>query len=429
MSSHTYRFTGFILVLILTLSVVSAGITCIYGNDKLEDNTPVMSVVSGSEEEITSVVSEPGSPVTAQPETAAGLAETAKSAILIDWGSGTILYEKNSHEKLPPASITKVMTMLLTLEAVDQGRITLEDMATISQRAASMGGSQMYMEEGEQQTIETLLKGMAIGSANDACVAAAEYVAGSEAIFVEKMNKRAKDLGMNDTNFVNTNGLPAENHYTSAYDIGLMSKELLKHKVAHEWFTTWQTKVLVGLSGKEQTEFELTNTNRLIKLYPGANGIKTGFTQEAGYCLSGSATKGDLTLIAVVLGCETTHKRWGETMRLLDYGFATCESAVLARHGEILGTVTVEKGALDKVEAIAGSDISLLVKKGESNRVTTETVLPERINAPLKAGEQIGELIALKDGEETGRYPLVAATDVEIAGLGHIYKKMLRTLL
>lgn len=404
MFSHTYRFTGFILALLLILSVISAGITCIYGNDKLEE-------------------------VTAKPETAAGLAETAKSAILIDWGSGTVLYEKNSHEKLPPASITKIMTMLLTLEAVDQGRITLEDMATISKRAASMGGSQMYMEEGEQQTIGTLLKGMAIGSANDACVAAAEYVAGSEDIFVEMMNKRAKDLGMNDTNFVNTNGLPAENHYTCAYDIGLMSRELLKHKTAHEWFTTWQTKVMVGLSGKEQTEFELTNTNRLIKLYPGANGIKTGFTQEAGYCLSGSATKGDLTLIAVVLGCETTHKRWGETMRMLDYGFATCESAVLARQGEILGIVTVEKGNLERIEAVADTDISLLVKKGEADLITTETMLPEFIKAPLKAGEQIGELIAMKDGKEAGRYPLVAAADVEIAGLGDIYIRMLKTLI
>ncbi|GAB1475553.1 D-alanyl-D-alanine carboxypeptidase family protein [Bacillota bacterium] len=395
MFSHTYRFTGFLLALLLIMTMLFAGSTA----------------------------------TATAAEAAAGLAETAKSAILIDSESGAVLYEKNSHEKLPPASITKIMTMLLTLEAVDGGRITLKDLATISERAASMGGSQMYMEQGEQQTIETLLKGMAIGSANDACVAAAEYVAGSEEIFVDMMNKRAKELGMNDTHFVNTNGLPVDDHYTSAYDIGLMSKELLKHKVAHEWFNTWQTKVLVGLSGKEQTEFELTNTNRLIRLYPGANGIKTGFTQEAGYCLSGSATKENLTLIAVVLGCESTQKRWGETMRLLDYGFATCEGVVLAKKGEVLGMVAVEKGSAEKVEAIAGEDISMITKKGEGSSITTETVLPEHTKAPLKAGEQLGELIALQNGEEIGRYPLVAAADVGVAGLGEIYLRMLKTLL
>jgi D-alanyl-D-alanine carboxypeptidase (penicillin-binding protein 5/6) len=285
------------------------------------------------------------------------------------------------------------------------------------------------MEQGEQQPVETLLKGMAIGSANDACVAAAEYVAGSEEIFVEMMNKRAEELGMMDTRFVNTNGLPAEGHYTSAYDIGLMSKELLKHKLAHEWFNTWQTKVLVGLAGKEQTEFELTNTNRLIRLYPGANGIKTGFTQEAGYCLSGSAAKGDLTLIAVVLGCDTTHNRWGETMKLLDYGFATCENASLAKEGEILGTITVEKGSPATINATAESDIKLLVKKGEKDKVTSEVLLNDRIKAPVKEGNTIGELVAYRNGEEVGRYPVVAAESSDIAGLPEIYKRLLKTLI
>ncbi|HZK01465.1 MAG TPA: D-alanyl-D-alanine carboxypeptidase family protein, partial [Anaerovoracaceae bacterium] len=390
--------------------------TYIYGDEKPDQTTTI-------------IVTESNLPIAAVGETSTELAQTAKSAVLLDAGSGTMLYEKNSHEKLPPASITKIMTMLLTLEAVEQGKISLKDLVTISQRAASMGGSQMYMEQGEQQPVEILLMGMAIGSANDACVAAAEYVAGSEEIFVEMMNKRAKELGMKDTNFINTNGLPAENHYTSAYDIGLMSKELLRHKKAHEWFNTWQTKVLVGLTGKEQTEFELTNTNRLIKLYPGANGIKTGFTQEAGYCLSGSATKENLTLIAIVLGCDTTHSRWGETMKLLDFGFATCENALLAKQGEAVGTVTVEKGSLEKVEAVADRDIGLLLKKGEGKEVTTEIELNSRVKAPLKAGDQVGELIALKNGKEMGRYPLVAAKDVDMAGLSEIYKRMMKTLI
>jgi D-alanyl-D-alanine carboxypeptidase (penicillin-binding protein 5/6) len=413
----TYKHLGWMLALLLILSSVMAMATEIYGGEQ--------GVVVSEELQVV----ETAVPVTVKTDTAAVLAETAKSAILIDSDSGTVLYEKNSHERLPPASITKIMTMLLVLEAVERGQISLQDEVTISQRAASMGGSQMYMEQGEQQTVETLLKGMAIGSANDACVACAEYVAGSEEIFIEMMNKRAQELGMENTHFVNTNGLPVADHYTSAYDIALMSKELLKHEIAHEWFTTWQTTVLVGLEGKEQTEFELTNTNRLIKLYPGANGIKTGFTQEAGYCLSGSATKEDLTLIAVVLGCDTTHNRWGETMKLLDYGFATCENAVLAKQGEALGTITVEKGSPTAINAIADSDINLLVKKGERDQVTTEVVLFERIKAPLQAGDKVGELIALKDGAEVRRYPLVADGDVQIAKLHEIYIRMLKTLI
>ena len=353
----------------------------------------------------------------------------AKSAVLLDASSGTFLYEQNSHEKLPPASITKIMTMLLVLEAVDRGQISLKDEVTISERAASMGGSQMYMEQGEQQSVENLLKGMAIGSANDACVACAEYVGGSEQIFVEMMNKRARELGMKDTNFVNTNGLPVADHYTSAYDIGLMSKELLKHPEVFQWLTTWQDTVLVGLKDKEQTEFGLTNTNRLIKLYPGANGIKTGFTQEAGYCLSGSATKGDLTLISVVLDCETTQQRWGESMRLLDYGFATYESAKVAQKGEIVGTITVEKGSPNIVNAIASEDIKMLVKKGEAANITRSAILFEKVKAPIAAGDPIGELIVLKGEEEVGRFPLTAETEVKTVGVFEIYIRMLKTLI
>ncbi|MGI6732916.1 MAG: D-alanyl-D-alanine carboxypeptidase family protein [Anaerovoracaceae bacterium] len=413
----SYKYLGWMLALLLILSSWAAMAADIYGE--------VKEVVVSDELQVV----ETAMPVTVKTGTTAVLAESAKSAILIDAGSGTVLYEKNCHERLPPASITKIMTMLLTLEAVERGQISLQDKVTISQRAASMGGSQMYMEQGEQQTVETLLKGIAIGSANDACVACAEYVAGSEEIFIEMMNKRAQELGMKNTHFVNTNGLPVADHYTSAYDIALMSRELFKHDVAHQWFTTWQTTVLVGLENKKQTEFELTNTNRLIKLYPGANGIKTGFTQEAGYCLSGSATKGDLTLIAVVLGCDTTHNRWGDTMKLLDYGFATCENAVLAKKGEALGTIVIEKGSPTSVNAIADSDINLLVKKGEREKVTTEVVLFERIKAPLQAGDKVGELIALKDGVEVGRYPLVADGDVQMAKLHEIYIRMLKTLI
>lgn len=352
-----------------------------------------------------------------------------KSAALIDVGSGKILYEQNSHESLPPASVTKVMTMLLALEAVDRGQIAMDDAVTISERAASMGGSQMFMEAGETQTVETLLKGMAICSANDACVAIAEYVGGTEEIFVENMNKRAQELGMADTNFVNTNGLPVAGHRTSAYDIALMSRELLKHPQTKEWFNTWQTTVTVGLPGKKQTELGLTNTNKLIKQYPGANGIKTGFTQEAGYCLSGSATKGDLTLIAVVMGSKTSKIRFAEAGRLLDYGFATYDSANIAQKGQVMGTVPVDKGSPQTVNAVTSSDISILVKKGEKQGITTKIETESLLKAPVKQGDEIGQLVVCKDDKELERYPLVAECTVDKVGIIEMYLRMLRTLI
>ncbi|MGI6752641.1 MAG: D-alanyl-D-alanine carboxypeptidase family protein [Anaerovoracaceae bacterium] len=353
----------------------------------------------------------------------------AKAAVLLDGGSGTFLYTQNAHESLPPASVTKIMTMLLTMEAVERGQIKLSDKVTISPRAASMGGSQMYMEAGEQQSVENLLIGMAVCSANDACVACGEYVGGTEEIFVEMMNKRAKELGMKNTNFINTNGLPVPDHYTSAYDIGLMSKELLSFEETKKWFNIWQTTITVGLPGKKQTELGLTNTNRLIKLYPGANGIKTGFTQEAGYCLAGSATKGDLTLIAVVMGCESTGIRWSETMRLLDYGFATYDSVKLASPGENFGTVDIDKAKPNRVGAISKDAISILVKKGERDKITTKTLYVKGIKAPIKMGDRIGELVVYKGGKELERHPLVADAGAEKAGLGEIYIRMVRSLL
>ncbi len=352
----------------------------------------------------------------------------AKSAVLLDAGSGLIIYEQNSHEQLPPASVTKVMTMLLALEAVENGQIKMDDQVTISERAASMGGSQMYMEAGETQSVENLLKGMAICSANDACVAIAEYVGGTEEIFVEKMNKRAKELGMKDTNFVNTNGLPVANHYTSAYDIGLMSKELLKHAETKEWFNTWQTKITVGLSGKKQTELGLTNTNRLIKQYPGANGIKTGFTQEAGYCLSGSATKGDLTLISVVMGSTTSKIRFAEVSRLLDYGFATYDSAKIAEKNVVMGSAAVQKGSAETVNAISPETVSFLVKKGEKEGISTKVTLNSSITAPVKKGDEIGTLLVYKDKKQIQSYPLIAEADVERVGFLENYIRMLKTL-
>jgi D-alanyl-D-alanine carboxypeptidase len=320
------------------------------------------------------------------------------------------------------------MTMLLVMEAVDRGQISLDDNVTVSEKAASMGGSQMYMEPGEQQKLETLMKGIAIVSANDACVAAAEYLAGSTDIFVEKMNQRAAELGMVDTHFVNTNGLPVANHYTSAYDIALMSRELLKHDKIQDWFHTWMTNITVGLPGKKQTELGLTNTNRMIKTYPGANGIKTGFTQEAGYCLSASAKKGDLNLIAVIMGSPTSKIRFAEASKLLDYGFANYDSVQLAEKGEPLGTVAIEKGEPNLVDAVAPENISALVKKGEKDTIRGELEFNDTVSAPITKGDKLGELVIYKKDKEIARYPVVAEENVKKASLMQIYIRMIKTL-
>lgn len=352
----------------------------------------------------------------------------AKSAVLMDAGTKTVLYEQNGDEKLPPASITKIMTMLLSMEAIDRGQISLEDQVVVSDRAASMGGSQMYMESGETHTVEELMKGICMVSANDGAVAMAEYLCGSVEIFVEKMNARAKELGMLNTNFVNTNGLPVADHYTSAKDIAIMGCELMKHEKTHEWMTKWQDTVMVGLEGK-QKEFGLTNTNKLIKQYHGANGIKTGFTQEAGYCLAGSATREDMTLVAVVLGCEDSKVRFAETGRLLDYGFANYDNVFIAEKGESNGLMPIEKGRDEFVDAVAAEDICLLVKKGQKDGVRCEAVTKESLKAPIKKGDTIGEIVVYMEDKEVSRYPLVAAKDVEKANIFQIYKRMLLSLI
>lgn len=390
---------------------------------EVEDQIDVM-VISGDVEEI-DVVNDASESVTAE---TLGMTVDAKSAVLIDAGTGTLLFEQNAHEQLPPASVTKVMTMLLIMEAVDRGQISLEDTVTISERAASMGGSQMFMEPGEQHPLETLMQGIAIVSANDGCVAAAEHHSGTVEIFVENMNKRAKELGMKDTNFVNTNGLPVANHYTSAYDIALMSKELMKHKKTQDWFNTWMTNITVGLPGKKQTEFGLTNTNRLIKTYPGANGIKTGFTQEAGYCLSASATRGDLNLIAVIMGSTNSKVRFAEAAKLLDYGFASYDSVKLAEKGEPLGTAVIEKGSPNMINAVAPEDISFLIKKGEQDSIRAQLNLKESIYAPISKSDQIGELVVYKHDQEVARYPLVAEEDSKSASIYELYIRMMKTL-
>ena len=349
----------------------------------------------------------------------------AKGAVLIDASTGEVLFEQDSHTQLPPASVTKVMTMLLAMEAVQDGKIHLDDRVTISEHAASMGGSQMYMEAGEMHTVAELMEGVAMASANDGCVALAEFVAGSEEIFVEKMNQRAAELGMRDTHFVNTNGLPVADHYSSAYDIALMSQKLYEFEETHQWFTTWQSTITVGLPGKEK-EFGLTNTNKLIKAYEGCNGIKTGFTSEAGYCLSASATRGDTHLIAVALGSETSKIRNAEIAKLLDYGFANYETAVIAEEGQIMGTVLIEKGTPTSVSAVTTERITVLTGKGQKDTLKTEVTISETVPLPLEKGQEIGKITLYDEEEKLAEYPLVAAAPVEKASFRELVSRLIQ---
>ena len=353
----------------------------------------------------------------------------AKGAVLIDADSGKVLFQQNAHEELPLASVTKVMTMLLVMDAVEEGKISLDDQVTISERAASMGGSQMYMEVGEKHTVKELLKGVAMASANDGCVALAEHVAGSEEIFVERMNKKAQELKMQDSHFVNTNGLPVADHYSSAYDIAVMSCALYEYEETRQWFTTWQDTITVGLPGKEK-EFGLTNTNKLIKQYSGCNGIKTGYTSDAGYCLSASATRKDTHLIAVALGCETSPVRNAEVAKMLDYGFANFETKVIAKKGQTVEEIVVERGNPQKLCAVAEEKIAVMVEKGNTDSIKTKVVLNESVKLPISKGDRIGRLeVYGTDGDKNnvklGEYNLMASSDIRKASLKMLIERKL----
>ena len=350
------------------------------------------------------------------------LSVSSKSAILMDIGSGQILYEKNAHDKLPPASVTKVMTMLLICEALDSGKITLNDSVQISENAASMGGSQIFLEPGEVQKVDTLLKGIAVASANDGCVAMAEYIAGSIESFVDMMNAKAKELNMKDTNFVNTNGLPVDNHYTSAHDIALMSRELLKHDVIHKYLTTWMDQVVVG---KKQATVGLANTNKLIKHYQGATGVKTGFTQQAKYCLSASAKRGDTHLVAVTLGAETSPERFKDATSLLNFGFANYESVKLCSKDDNIATLTLDKADDKKINLVAKDDLSVLIKKGGNKDFTRKVKVSENPTIPIKKGTSLGYVEIYQGKTLVGKVDLVNTKDIQKAS----YLKMLQRVI
>lgn len=350
------------------------------------------------------------------------LAQEAKSAVLMDVATGTVLYEHNSHEALAPASVTKIMTMLLIMEAIDSGKIGWNDTVTASEAAAAKGGSQVYLKVGETMTVTDMLKSIAVSSANDCACAMAEHLAGSESAFVERMNEKAKELGMNDTHFVNCTGLDdspeAVNHKTSAYDIALMSRELLgKHPDIKKFTTIWMDTIRNGAFG-------LSNTNKLIRFYSGATGLKTGFTSGAGYCLSASAQREDMELIAVTMGCKSSAERNAACKSMLDYGFANF--ALISPELSDMPAVPVKLGKEEQVAARLGNDASLLIDKGQKSSVTTEVQVEESLTAPVAQGQRLGTLRVMSGEQVLSEVPLVAAQGVERLSYGELFGKVLR---
>lgn len=345
----------------------------------------------------------------------------AKSAVLMEEATGNILYESNPDERLPIASVTKVMTMLLIMEAVDSGKISLDDMVTVSENAMSYGGSTMFLETGEQLTVNDMLKGIAVASANDGCVAMAEHLAGSESAFVDMMNEKAKELGMENTHFMNTNGLDEDDHYSSARDVAIMSRELMKHETIFNYTSIWMDTLRGG-------KFQLANTNKLIRFYDGANGLKTGSTSKALCCLSAAAKRNDMQLIAVVLGAPTSAERFASAKSLLDYGFANYAVNTQITAGDEVQKIAVEKGVDKEVDVVAGDSCSTLVKKGQEDNITKEIKIDETITAPIEAGQKIGTMTISRDGEVIADIDLNASSAVEKKGIGLIIKDFFATI-
>ncbi|WP_368906128.1 serine-type D-Ala-D-Ala carboxypeptidase DacF [Bacillus wiedmannii] len=353
-------------------------------------------------------------------EAAPKLAEQASSAIVIEQDTGKVLFDKNPNEKLPPASMTKIMTMLLIMEQVEKGKLKLTDKVRASEHAASMGGSQIFLEPGEEMTVNEMLKGIAIASGNDASVAVAEHIAGSEEGFVNMMNKKAKDLGLKNTHFQNPTGLPAKDHYSTANDMAIMAKELMKYPLIRKYTGKYEDYL------REDTDkkFWLVNTNKLVRFYPGVDGVKTGFTTEAKYCLTASAEKNGMRVISVVMGAPTSKERNNQVTKLLDYAFGQYMTKKLYTRGEKIKTVQVGKGKKEKVDLVASDNVSLLMKKGENmDKVKQEVIAEKKVKAPIKKGDALGTLVIKKDKDVLLKQTIVAKEDVAAASWWELFKR------
>ena len=352
-------------------------------------------------------------------EETAGLTVSAPSAVLMH-PSGRVLYEKNAHEPLPPASVTKVMTLLLIMEALDEGAIALDDMVTGSAHAASMGGSQIWLKEGEQLTVDEMIKCIVVASANDCAVAMAEHIAGSEEAFVERMNTRAQELGMENTHFVNCCGLDADGHLTTAYDIALISAELIKHEKIFDYTLIWQDTIRDGA-------FTLTNTNRLIRSYDGMTGLKTGSTSVAGFCLAGTARRDGLDLIAVVMKADTSGARNADITAMLNYGFANFAS-VTPTPDQPLMPIPVELGTQAEVPVELGEVQPILIEKSRLGELEKSIAMEESLRAPVAAGQQVGSMTVLAGGEVLQQVPIIAVQEVPFLGVWGIFRQMLQAI-
>ena len=347
----------------------------------------------------------------------------AKAAVLMDAGSGKVLMAQNAHEKLYPASVTKIMTLLLVTEAIDSGKISLTDMVTVSKEAAEKGGSQIWLEVGEQMSVDDLLKASAVASANDACEALAEYVAGSSDAFVRQMNERAQQLGMNDTHFENCTGLDdtVENHVTSAYDVALMSRELLRHQRITGYTTIWMDSLRNG-------ETQLVNTNKLIRFYEGATGLKTGTTSKAGCCVSASAKRGDLHLIAVVLGSDTSDDRFNAARAMFDWGFANYTTEKLEIDASRVPAVGVLKGTESSVMPVMPQAQAVLIEKGKTGEVVQEFDLAATVQAPVEKGQLLGRVYFKLNGETLYTYDLISDREIPALTFFESFKRILLSL-
>ena len=357
----------------------------------------------------------------------AGAAEpdvSAPSAILMEEATGEVLYEKNAHERLAPASVTKIMTLLLVMEALESGRIGWDDTVAASAAAAAKGGSQIYLEENEQLPLEEMLKAVVVSSANDCATALAEHIAGSESAFVQMMNERAAELGMTDTHFVNCTGLDDEpdaaEHLTTAYDIALMSRELLKHEEIKKYTTIWMDTVRNG-------EFGLSNTNKLVRFYDGTTGLKTGYTSAAGHCLSASAKRGGMELIAVVLHCDSSPHRFESAKALLNYGFANY-ALITPQPDEAIGAVPVRLGTQERVTPVLQTDAPVLVDKALAAGVQSTVQLAERVTAPVEPGQTLGMLTVASNGQTLAEIPLVAPEAIPALTWWDVFLQMLKTI-
>ena len=347
---------------------------------------------------------------------------TAPSAILIEPTTKKVLFEHNSHEKRPCASVTKVMTLLLIMEAIEEGKITYEEMVTSSQRASSMGGSDIWLEEGEQMSVDDMIKAIVVASANDASVAMAEHICGTEEEFINKMNQRAKELGMNDTTFKNCNGLDEDGHLTSAYDVAIMSAELIKHEKIFDYTSIWMDSLR---NGKTQ----IVNTNKLLKTYKGITGLKTGTTNEAGCCMSASATRDGLSLIAVVLGCKTGTERFKDCATLLDYGFANYKYQLLSSPDEISKEIEVKGGMQKSIELSYNINGGFVLPKGSDNSLEYKITLPEYLEAPVKKGDKIGKVTYTTGKEELASFDIIAKNETEEINFGSVFNLLYNALI